>query len=281
MSEVNLGEVDDFFVASESSDIANDLFESYSVFEKKMQELPRSISLDEDSSRLNFFKEVHSNRKHEALYRRRQDSNITLTLYWISRVKELASMYASLNQIPKFDSISKQDLKELAKMSSDVHTITKLEDLLSKKGIIFITEKTLPGLKLDGSVFLLPSGQAVVALSLRYKRLDYFWFTLMHELAHLCLHSEILNSPIIEDLDSKAKTVIELEADKLALDSFIPRNIWRNCPPKYDPSEKEVIAFANSIEIHPAIVAGRLRKELNRYEILSKLVNQINVWELF
>lgn len=139
----------------------------------------------------------------------------------------------------------------------------------------------MAGLKLDGAVFMLSSGQAVVALSLRYKRLDYFWFTLMHELAHLCLHLDKLSSPIIEDLDSEAKSLIELEADKLALDSFVPRNIWRNCPPKYNFSEESVIDFANNMGIHPTIIAGRLRKELNRYDLLSKMINNINVKEYF
>jgi HTH-type transcriptional regulator/antitoxin HigA len=121
----------------------------------------------------------------------------------------------------------------------------------------------------------------VVALSLRYSRLDYFWFTLMHELAHLCLHPESLKAAIIENLDGEAESLIELEADKLALNSFVPRNVWRNCPPKYSFSKDTVVNFAREVGIHPAIVAGRLRKELNRYDCLSGMVNDIDVREFF
>ena len=97
----------------------------------------------------------------------------------------------------------------------------------------------------------------------------------------ICLRSSGLQSRNFISLQTTAKSIIELEADKLALNSFVPRNIWRNCPPKYNFSEESVIDFANQMGIHPTIVAGRLRKELNRYDLLSKMVNGINVQEYF
>ncbi len=281
MSKVDLNEMDDFFVTSDSADSLKDLVESYSEYENQLARIPKKFTISDDVSKLKFFREVHSNRKSEALYRKRDDANSALSVYWLSRVKELASFYASFNNVAKFDGITKADLKQIATLSHDVKNLTILEDFFAERGIIFVTEQSLSGLKLDGAVFMLNSGQAVVALSLRYKRLDYFWFTLMHELAHLCLHVDQLGSPILEDLDSEAQSLIELEADKLALNSFVPRNIWRNCPPKYSFSEESVIDFANEMGIHPTIVAGRLRKELNRYDLLSKLINRINVQEYF
>ena len=281
MSKVDLNKLDDFFVTSDSVDSLNDLIESYSEYEKQLERIPKKITISDDVSKLKFFREVHSNRKSEALYRKRDDANSALAIYWLSRVKELAAFYASYNNVVKFEGINKDSLKEVAQLSSDVRNLNILEDYFAERGIILVTEPSLPGLKLDGAVFILSSGQAVVSLSLRYKRLDNFWFTLMHELAHLCLHVDKLVSPIIEDLDSEAKSIIELEADKLALNSFVPKNIWRNCPPKYNFSEESVIDFANQMGIHPTIVAGRLRKELNRYDLLSKMVNGINVQEYF
>ena len=281
MSKVDLNKLDDFFVTSDSVDSLNDLIESYSEYEKQLERIPKKITISDDVSKLKFFREVHSNRKSEALYRKRDDANSALAIYWLSRVKELAAFYASYNNVVKFEGINKDSLKEVAQLSSDVRNLNILEDYFAERGIILVTEPSLPGLKLDGAVFILSSGQAVVSLSLRYKRLDNFWFTLIHELAHLCLHVDKLVSPIIEDLDSEAKSIIELEADKLALNSFVPRNIWRNCPPKYNFSEESVIDFANQMGIHPTIVAGRLRKELNRYDLLSKMVNGINVQEYF
>lgn len=281
MNSKRLNEIDDFFVTSDSTDTLKDLVESYSEYESQLSRIPKKFAISDDVSKLKFFREVHSHRKSEALYRKRDDANSALSVYWLSRVKELAAFYASFNNVAKFEGIDKVELKNIAKLSHDVNNLTILEDFFAERGIIFITEQSLSGLKLDGAVFMLHSGQAVVALSLRYKRLDYFWFTLMHELAHLCLHVEQIGSPILEDLDSEAKSLIELEADKLALNSFVPRNIWRNCPPKYSFSEKTVIDFANEMGIHPTIVAGRLRKELNRYDLLSKMINRVNVQEYF
>lgn len=281
MSKVDLNEMDDFFVTSDSADTLKELVESYSEYESQLARIPKKLALSDDVSKLKFFREVHSNRKSEALFRKSDDANSALSFYWLSQVKELAAFYASFNNVIEFGGLHKDDLKEIAALSQDVNNLTMLEGFLAERGIIFVTEQSLPGLKLDGAVFMLNSGQAVVALSLRYKRLDYFWFTLMHELSHLCLHVEQLGSPILEDLDSEAKTIIELEADKLALNSFIPRNIWRNCPPKYNFSEESVIGFANKVGVHPTIVAGRLRKELNRFDLLSEMIHRINVQEYF
>lgn len=280
MSKDKLLTVDDFYVTKSTAGSLKDLVNSYKEYKNELKNVPRANRPTSDTAKLKFFKEVHNNRKGGTLFRKNDRASAALTLVWLSKVKELASFYASINNIKKFEGITKAELSEIARLSSDVDNLIHLEEFFSKRGIIFITEKSLSGAKLDGSVFILGSGQAVVALSLRYKRLDYFWFTLMHELAHLCLHHEQLHSPIIEDLDSEAESLIELEADKLALNSFIPRNIWRNCPPKYSFSKEVVLQFAQEQGIHPAIVAGRLRKELNRYDCLSEMVNSVDVREL-
>lgn len=281
MSQPNLNLIDDFFVTTNSTDTLRNLLDSYSEYENQLLCLSKKIKLLDDTSKLKFFREVHSHRSGETLYRKRDDASSALSVYWLSKVKELAALYSSYNNVSKFEGISKLQLKKIAKLSHDVKNLSILEDIFSELGIILITEPSFSGLKLDGAVFMLSSGQAVVALSLRYKRLDYFWFTLMHELSHLCLHVDQLESPIMEDLDGEAMSLIELEADKLALNSFIPKNIWRNCPPKYSFSEKSVVDFSNKLGIHPTIVAGRLRKELNRYDLLSKMINEINVQEYF
>jgi len=281
MNKEDSASIDDFFVTSNSEETFDDLLNSYSKFDDLLNKLPKKLNISDEDSKLKFFREIHSHRKGEMLYRKRDDANDVLCMYWLSRVKELASYYVLYNDIPKFKGIDKDELKSIVQISKDISKISSIEHVLAKKGIILVTEKSIPGLKLDGAVFMLGSGQAVVSLSLRYKRLDYFWFTLMHELAHLCLHVDELESVIIENLDSDAKSLIELEADKLALNSSVPKNIWRNCPPKYSPSEETVIAFSKKMGIHPVIVAGRLRKELNRHDMFSKMINKIDVREYF
>jgi HTH-type transcriptional regulator/antitoxin HigA len=135
-------------------------------------------------------------------------------------------------------------------------------------------------MKIDGCVFKVASGNPVIGISFRYTRLDHFWFTLMHELAHVALHQEQLSSPILDDLESERPDLIEREADRLASDSLIPRNEWRNCPAKYSLAEADVRSFAQKMGIAPQIVAGRLRREFRRHELFSGLVNEVNVREI-
>ena len=61
-------------------------------------------------------------------------------------------------------------------------------EFLLKSGIHFVVEWHLPHTHLDGAAIRLPDGSPLVALTLRHDRLDNFWFTLCHELAHIALH---------------------------------------------------------------------------------------------
>ncbi|MGL4484087.1 MAG: ImmA/IrrE family metallo-endopeptidase, partial [Anaerovoracaceae bacterium] len=166
-------------------------------------------------------------------------------------------------------------------LSQNTNNLSELESRLARYGIIFIIESACPGLKTDGSVFINSNGHAVIALSVRHNRLDNFWFTLIHELAHLHLHAEDLSIPIIEDLDVSCSSMIERQANKLATDIIIPRNIWRNCPCKYDHNENTLKTFSAEMGIHPAIIAGRVRYYLNNYKIYNNIIHSFNVREHF
>ncbi len=63
-----------------------------------------------------------------------------------------------------------------------------VRELLQKRGVHFVVAKHLPGTYLDGACFRAPVGAPIIGMTLRHDRLDNFWFTLAHELAHLRLH---------------------------------------------------------------------------------------------
>ena len=65
---------------------------------------------------------------------------------------------------------------------------------------------------------------------------------------------------------------IEVEADDLAQESLIPAAQWRTCVSRFTPTERAVRADAAKLGIHPAIVAGRIRREANDYTLLANLV---------
>ena len=54
---------------------------------------------------------------------------------------------------------------------------------------------------------------------------------------------------------------LEIEADKFSKNYLIPPVDYRRLAPSKYTSDDEIVEFANSIGIHPGIVAGRLQHE--------------------
>lgn len=215
-----------------------------------------------------------------ALYRKHNDSSEVLTSLWLSSIRQTAGWYVAANEIPIFQELDKSMIFDLPRRFKNPEHLPQLGPYLASYGIIFLWENPIASMKLDGAVFSLSSGQIVVALSLRYARLDHFWFTLMHELAHVALHTEHLDTPIIDDFDTVSETLIEQQADRLASDGLIPRNEWRSCPARYTNSTEDIVNFAKKLDIPPQCVAGRLQRELGRYDLFSEIINKYNVREI-
>ena len=153
---------------------------------------------------------------------------------------------------------------------------------LEKMGIILAVEPHLPRTHLDGAAMLRSDGTPVVALTLRYDRLDNFWFTLSHELAHITLHlgKEDLCA-CVDDFESESVDPVEIEADRMAQDALIPACEWLDMESQHGALEPKVHDLARRLRIHPAIIAGRLRRERNNYRVLARTVGQGKVRRLF
>ena len=216
-----------------------------------------------------------------ALYRKRNDASEVLIGLWLSAVRRTAGWYTAANSTPVFQGLEKSILADLPRRFHIPENLTQIGPFLASHGIVFIWEDSFPSMKLDGAVFALSSGQIVVAVSLRYARLDHFWFTLMHELAHVVLHADHLDTPILDDFDVVSEDIIEQQADRLASDSLIPRNEWRSCPARYTNSADDIVSFANRLGIPSQCVAGRLQRELSRYDLFTEIINKHNVREIF
>ncbi|MDY0019773.1 MAG: ImmA/IrrE family metallo-endopeptidase, partial [Anaerolineae bacterium] len=107
---------------------------------------------------------------------------------WQGRVLALASE----QDLPPYEAgkLTEDLLRELVKLSKFESGPTLARELLQKHGIALVILPHLPHTYLDGACFKSPSGRPVIGLTLRYDRLDNFWFTLLHELAHVYLHLE-------------------------------------------------------------------------------------------
>lgn len=272
-------DLDDFPLSPRGSVAGEAYYQAFLQGEELLKSLPKKIQSSSDESSLYaFVKElVVAKAGAPALFRRRTDADEALSRFWLSRVRATAQWTVLLNAVAPFAGLSAEDLPAIARKSTDVGLLPKLADEFAERGIVLLYEPALPGMKLDGAVFTLESGHPVICLSLRYARLDIFWFTVLHELAHVVLHHDQLSAPITDDFDTESEGLVELQADRLARDSMISRSDWRNCSAKYTQSEAEVIQFAQKIGIHPAIVAGRLRREWNKHTIFTDIVNSVNV----
>ena len=205
---------------------------------------------------------------------------------WCLRVLELAGKDRPAGQY--LPGVITQDwLRRVAKLSYFKDGPRIAGEYLSKNGIHLIVVPHLPKTYLDGAVMLLPDGTPVVGLTLRFDRIDHFWFCLLHELAHIGRHfSKKGPSFFVDDLSLRKADVgsedrLEREADEWAEEALIPGETWKNHPARRQAEALSVVSLARELEIHPAIVAGRIRYEHNNYRLMSKFVGQGEIREHF
>jgi HTH-type transcriptional regulator / antitoxin HigA len=99
----------------------------------------------------------------------------------------------------------------------------------------------------------------VVALTLRYDRIDSFWFTLMHELGHIAAGHQ---GSYLDDLANLALTDEETEANRLAANWLIDPLALEGFVRKHPQfSRKAIECFAHVQNRHPGIILGRLHND--------------------
>lgn len=160
----------------------------------------------------------------------------------------------------------------------------KAREFLQAKGIKLAIVPHFEKTYLDGAAMINKKGEPIIALTLRYDRLDNFWFTLAHELAHLVLGhvASAEDQCIIDDLDIRDhQDAQEDAADKLARDSMIPQELWDSHPAKITAKLPAIMDLARKADVGWAIVAGRIRHERDNYRILWNLVGKGEVRKMF
>ena len=179
-------------------------------------------------------------------------------------------------------SLTDEFLKQIAKLSRyDDGPMIAIE-FLAMKGVVVVVEGHLPKTKLDGAAVLDQDGTPVVGLTMRYGRIDYFWFTLMHELIHVQKHLNRNSAAFIDDEeDTQCADEREIEADIGARDIFIPRHIWLASDASRTGRPESVQKLDDSLMIDPAIVAGRYQKEKNNFKVLKEFTGRRDLKPLF
>ena len=174
-------------------------------------------------------------------------------------------------------------MRQTARLSSAIDGPRQAIDFLGSHGIAVEVLRHLPRTHLDGAAMKSDGGHPVIGLTLRYDRIDNFWWVLMHELAHVALHLPATCEAFVDDDDLRSTGADdkELEADRLAYECLIPADVWENSGILQNPSPMSVIGIAQQVGIHPAIVAGRARLELGNYRLLSQFVGTREIRKIF
>jgi len=166
--------------------------------------------------------------------------------------------------------VTEEFLRQLAQLSYLDSGPILAKEFLNKSGIHLVCERHLSKTHLDGAALKLPDGSPVVALTLRYDRLDNFWFTLLHEMAHVALHLDHEGvDAFFDDLMEGGRDKCEKEADFLASEALIPGELWKEARLTKKSSAASVEAFAEKLRISSAIPAGRIRFEAKDYTIFK------------
>jgi HTH-type transcriptional regulator / antitoxin HigA len=197
---------------------------------------------------------------------------------WLYRVRQIARSIS----VPPYSEKALRDAisRDFTSMLFSPDEARNVPRILMECGIKFVLVEKLPNAKIDGVCFWL-DGVPVIGMSLQHDRIDNFWFVLRHECEHVLKGHGKEKEMVDVDLDATGSAVSISEEERTAndaasdfctpserLDSFLKRK-----HPYY--YEKDVVAFARTVERHPGIVIGQIRRRLNRYDYLTRYLVKI------
>lgn len=236
----------------------------------------------------NFFSSVGSPAQIGAMLRKSNYRSSPLTdkralAAWttavLKKVKEI-----KINKEYVDGTVNSDFMKNISQLSAKERSPILVQEYLKKYGIILVIEPHFSKTYLDGAAILINKKNPVIGLTLRHNRADNFWFTLMHELAHISLHYKDDISMFYDEIEGVEITELdekEKEADQMAEEVLLPHSKWEISPARLVPSEMAVKGLAKELGVHPAIIAGQIRHKGNKYVYLNKIVHSEQVRNYF
>lgn len=174
---------------------------------------------------------------------------------WVARVRQLAER----QHVSMFDRARLVDaIPELRRLAATPEQVSEVPALLQSFGVRFVIVPTLPKTYIDGALCDADSSP-IVALTLRYDRIDAFWFTLLHELAHLALGHQALHLDNWDD-EAQRRDAQEIAANSQAQAWLLDQRALQVWIARTQPyfARRAIEQFAAHQNLHPGIVLGQL-----------------------
>ncbi|MDJ0745410.1 MAG: HigA family addiction module antitoxin [Xenococcaceae cyanobacterium MO_167.B27] len=191
---------------------------------------------------------------------------------WCKRVEQVVSTTQKISEF-RLETL-KQEIPHILSYSQREEDITNIPQLLNDLGIYFAIVPHLKKTFLDGTAFYL-NNHPVIALTLRYDRIDSFWFTLMHELGHIVAEHQGVYLDNLEELEENPE---EEAANKLASNWLIDEKALNHfaSQTKAQFSKQAIVDFSQTQNRHPGIILGHLHhKGLVPYKNLRKFLVKV------
>ncbi len=198
---------------------------------------------------------------------------------WLCRAHQLAR---GLPTAPFSKTAFAQALNTLRRLLLNPEDVRYVAKILAESGVRFLIIETLPHAKIDGACFWL-EGAPVIVMTMRYDRLDNFWYVLSHEFGHVHYgHGAdgiaILDLNLVGDerIPFDQKSEREQLADRFAEDFLVSRAEMEDFITRLRPlfSKQRIRGFALKMHVHPALVLGQLqfRNEVGYFHSREMLV---------
>ena len=240
--------------------------ENINILEQRFMEFIRAETLDIAPT---FY--AHAARKSTPYH-----TDTPAQTIWLYRARQVAEAMTANRYSPNHCSAVVEELRNL---TSDPEETRHAPRLLADAGIRLLVVEPLRGSRIDGACFWLSDDEPVVAISMRYDRIDYFWHTLMHELEHVKNQDGLANSNASIDTNRGERTSdqpeYEKQIDSSAAQSLVAQEELEDFVNRAGPlySYRSITGFASRMGVHPGIVVGQLqhREEIG-YSNFRKLL---------
>jgi HTH-type transcriptional regulator/antitoxin HigA len=198
----------------------------------------------------------------------------TSQLAWIYRVRQIARGMVVARPYSRAALVAaSEELKTLLRSPEEARKVPRI---LAEAGVRFVIVESLKSAKMDGVCFWLNPTSPVIGMSIRFDRIDNFWFVLSHEIEHVLRgHGRttiVVDAELEGDRAGVGAAVAHDEriANEAAASFCVPNELIDKFIAIKAPvfSQRDVLGFAAMLGVHPGLVVGQLQRKTGRYDLL-------------